>query len=155
MINNMHIKEDDLQGSKVVALLQEHLEHMRATSPPDSTHALDLQALRATEVTFWSAWENESLLGCGAVKELNVRTGEIKSMRTASDHLRKGVASRILQHIIDEANNRSYQRLMLETGSMDAFSSARKLYERFGFIECPPFDEYVEDPNSVFLMLTL
>jgi putative acetyltransferase len=151
----MDIKVDDLRGSQIATLLQEHLEHMQATSPPESTHALDLSALRTPAVTFWCAWEGQTLLGCGAVKELNADAGEIKSMRTAVDHIRKGVASKILQHIIDEAKLRSYQRLLLETGSMDEFSSARKLYKKFGFVECKPFADYVEDPNSVFLQLDL
>jgi len=151
----MEIKIDDLQNAQVVALLQEHLEHMKATSPPESTHALDLQALRANDVTFWCAWEQHTLLGCGAVKELGAGSGEIKSMRTAARHRNKGVASALLQHIIDVALQRSYQMLLLETGSMEAFRSARALYHRFGFVPCEPFAGYVKDPNSVFLMLEL
>ena len=151
----MDIKVDDLRGSQIATLLQEHMEHMQATSPPESTHALDLSALRAPAVTFWCAWEGQTLLGCGAVKELNADAGEIKSMRTAAEHIGKGVASEILQRIIDEAKHRSYQRLLLETGSMGAFLPARKLYKKFGFVECEPFADYVEDSNSVFLRFDL
>lgn len=151
----MKIEIDDLQGSQIKALLQEHLEHMQATSPPESTHALDLAALRAPDITFWCAWDEDTLLGCGALKELSSTCGEIKSMRTAANQLRRGVASKILQQIIDEAKNRSYKHLSLETGSMKEFASARKLYEKFGFVECEPFADYIEDPNSIFLTLRL
>lgn len=91
------------------------------------------------------------LLGCGALKELDPYHGEIKSMRTAKEHLRKGVAKKLLQHIVEEAKKRGYQRLSLETGSMDAFEPARKLYASFGFEYCKPFSDYKEDPNSVFM----
>ena len=151
----MNIIVDDICDPQVIALLQQHLDHMHATSPPESTHALDLTELRSPEITFWTIWREQSLLGCGAIKELASDAGEIKSMRTASDHLRQGVASTMLQHIIDVAIQRSYQHLLLETGSMDAFSSARRLYAKFGFVECAPFAEYVEDPNSVFFCLNL
>ena len=128
---------------------------MRATSPPESTHALDLEQLREPEVTFWSVWEGHELVGCGALKELDARHGEIKSMRTASGHVRRGVASRVVQHIIAEAKRRGYRRLSLETGSMAYFEPARRLYYKHGFRECPPFDGYVEDPNSLFMTLEL
>ncbi len=124
---------------------------MRLYSPPESKHALDLEALRKPEITFWSAWEGNELVGCGALQQLDSRHGEIKSMRTSSTHLRKGVAKRVLQHIIEEAKGRGYRRLNLETGSMDAFEPARKLYESFGFQYCKPFSDYSEDPNSVFM----
>ncbi|MDF2645840.1 MAG: acetyltransferase, partial [Paenibacillus sp.] len=100
---------------------------------------------------FWSGWEQDELVGCGAIKELDSQHGEIKSMRTSSSHLRKGVARRILEHIIEEAKRRGYQRLSLETGSMDAFEPARRLYASFGFQNCEPFSDYIEDPNSVFM----
>lgn len=147
----MRIRDDDLGGPEIAALLQEHLENMAQISPPESRHALDLEALRSPEITFWTAWQADELLGCGALKELDGRHGEIKSMRTASAHLRKGVASRILKHIIEEAGRRAYRRLSLETGSMAAFEPARLLYARFGFEYCGPFADYREDPNSVFM----
>ncbi len=112
---------------------------------------LDLDDLRAPEVTFWTAWEEEDLLGCGALKALDDVHGEIKSMHTAEAHRGKGVAARLLQHIIDEAQKRSFRRLSLETGSMEAFSPARRLYEKFGFVECPPFADYRLDPYSLFM----
>ena len=147
----MEVKLDDLTGLKITELLQEHLLGMAHHSPPESVHALDLEELRKPEITFWSAWDDTELLGCGALKELDSEHGEIKSMRTALSHLRKGVAASILKHILNEAKNRNYKRLSLETGSMDVFLPARNLYLRFGFQECAPFAEYVEDPNSIFL----
>ena len=147
----MKITVDDLSGPAVARLLQEHLQSLSAISPPESTHALNIAALRKPEVTFWSVWEGEELIGCGALKALDTQHAEIKSMRTAPAHLRKGVASGLLQHIINEARRRNYRRLSLETGSMDAFEPARRLYAKFGFSLCGPFAGYVEDPNSVFL----
>ncbi|CUB30648.1 MULTISPECIES: GNAT family N-acetyltransferase [Bacillus] len=147
----MHIKIDDLTERQVVSLVNEHLHSMTLMSPPESIHALGLEKLRGLGITFWSAWEGDELAGCGALKELDSRHGEIKSMRTAASHLRKGVAKQILQHIIEEAGKRGYERLSLETGSMASFEPARKLYESFGFQYCEPFADYVEDPNSVFM----
>lgn len=151
----MLIKIDDLTGPEVAKLIREHLHSMTLNSPPESIHALGLEKLRRPEVTFWSAWEGKELLGCGALKELDNQHGEVKSMRTSSQHLRKGVARRMLQHIIDEAKQRGYQNLSLETGSMAAFEPARKLYANFGFRFCEPFADYTEDPNSVFMTLEL
>ncbi len=147
----MIIIVDDLSGSEIHGLLQEHLRSMALHSPPESVHALDIEALRQPEITFWTVWEDGELLGCGALKELDPHHGEIKSMRTASPHLRKGVARRLLDHIVNEAKCRSYSRLSLETGSGDAFAPARHLYVRFGFTDCAPFANYLEDPYSVFM----
>ena len=132
-------------------MLHEHLRSVALHSPPKSVHALGLEALRNPDITFWSAWQDSELMGCGAIKELDSRHGEIKSMRTASSHLRKGVAARLMHHILEEAERRSYERLSLETGSMDAFAPARSLYASFGFKPCGPFANYVEDPYSVFM----
>ena len=151
----MHIKLDDLTDSRIHNLLLEHMADMTATSPPESVHALDLSGLRQPNISFWSAWDNNELLGCGALKQLNTKEGEIKSMRTVRAHLRKGVAKKILDHIIQEARQRNYQKLFLETGSMAFFEPARQLYIKTGFKYCDPFEGYVEDPNSVFMTLTL
>lgn len=151
----MDIKLDNLTSSEVIALVTEHLKGMALISPHESIHALDVSSLRKPDITFWSAWEGDELVGCGALKQLDDQHGEIKSMRTASSNLRKGVARRVLQHIIEEANRRGYRRLSLETGSQDAFDPARKLYFRFGFQRCDPFSDYSEDPNSVFMTLKL
>ena len=147
----MNIKTDDLSGSKIYELLQQHLQSMALHSPPESVHALDLGALRKPEITFWTVWENDELLGCGALKELDSLHGEIKSMRTSSRHLRKGVARTMLNHIIEEAKRRNYSRLSLETGSAAAFEPARQLYAGFDFIYCEPFADYLEDPYIVFM----
>jgi putative acetyltransferase len=151
----MNIKIDDLQHPAIHALLNEHLQNMYELSPPESVHALDLTKLRAPDITFWSAWENDLLLGCGALKELDQKHGEIKSMRTPLAHRRRGAGRAILAHIIEVAKERGYERLSLETGTSEAFKPAQKLYENFGFTCCGPFGDYKEDPHSVFMTLQL
>lgn len=151
----MHIRRDDLTGPDVIQLLREHLQGVAQHSPPESIHALDLDDLRRPDITFWSVWNGSQLMGCGALKELDRQHGEIKSMRTSASHLRKGVAARLIQHILDEAGRRGYERVSLETGSMEGFAPARHLYARFGFVTCGPFAGYVEDPNSVFMTRAL
>jgi putative acetyltransferase len=147
----LEIREDTLEGGEVIALLEEHLSEMHSISPPESVHALDSAELRKPEITFWSAWFGRELAGCGALKELTPEHGEIKSMRTSDQHRRKGVASRIVQHIIAETTRRGYHRLSLETGSKVHFEPARQLYASYGFEPCGPFEGYVDDPNSVFM----
>lgn len=147
----MEIVIDDLSGPEVAELLDDHLKNMATYSPRESRHALDLDSLRAPEITFWSAWENAELVGCAALKELDTDHGEIKSMKTATPHLRKGIATQLLQHLIAEAVERNYRRLSLETGSMSAFEPARRLYSRFGFEYCRPFGSFKSDSNSVFM----
>ena len=154
-MSKLQIIEDDLTGRKIAEFLREHLQDMNEITPPESVHALDLEALRVPDITFWTAWEDLELLGCGALKELDSKTGEIKSMRTAKTHRRKGVASKILERIIEEAQKRRYDSLNLETGSFAEFVPARALYERYGFEYRSPFAEYIEDPNSVFMMKKL
>ncbi|OAS23669.1 GNAT family N-acetyltransferase [Paenibacillus oryzisoli] len=151
----MEIKVDDLSGPEVRALIMEHLLHMQSLSPPESTHALNLDGLKKPGITFWSGWEQGDLVGCGAIKELDRQHGELKSMRTSAAHHRKGVARQILDHIINEAKQRGYTRISLETGSMEAFEPARKLYEKFGFTYCGPFADYTDDPLSSFMTLEL
>jgi putative acetyltransferase len=149
------IRKDDLKGPEIAALLEAHLDHAARHSPPESIHALDLDRLRAPEITFWSMWSGGELVGCGALKELAVDHGEIKSMHTAAAHRGQGVAARLLAHILEEAKARAYRRVSLETGSMEGFAPARALYSRFGFRVCPPFAQYREDPNSVCMTLEL
>jgi putative acetyltransferase len=151
----MRIEVDDLSRPAVHALLKEHLRNMYEITPAESVHALDLASLRRPDITFWTAWEGELLLGCGALKELDPGHGEIKSMRTPEAHRRRGAGRAILTHIIEVARARSYGRLSLETGAMEPFSPARELYRSFGFDYCGPFGDYVEDPNSVFMTLRL
>lgn len=147
----MYIHLDDLTGPDIIQLLREHLQGVAQHSPPQSIHALDLDGLRRPDITFWSVWHDGELMGCGALKELDRRHGEIKSMRTSAAHLRQGVAARLMQHLLEEAERRGYERVSLETGSMDGFAPARRLYARFGFVMCSPFADYVEDPNSAFM----
>jgi len=149
--NALEIRMDDLTGAEIIALLEEHLRCMAAVSPPESRHALNLDGLRQPGITFWTIWSGSDLAGCGALKELDNQHGEIKSMRTAYAHQRRGVASQMLRHILDEAKRRGYRRLSLETGAMDYFDPARRLYASFGFARCGPFGNYVLDPNSVFM----
>jgi putative acetyltransferase len=147
----MEIRLDDLSGPEIAGLIREHLQNMTLHSPPESIHALGLEALRRPEITFWSAWRGAVLLGCGALKALDAHHGEIKSMRTVSEHRRQGVAAGMLEHIVAEARRRSYRRLSLETGAAAAFAPARNLYAHFGFRLCGPFADYIDDPNSVFM----
>ena len=151
----MRIIVDNLQGPEIIALLQEHLAEMRSVSPPESVHALDLAGLRQPDITFWSVWLGSDLAGCGALKRLSSHHGEIKSMRTAGHHKRKGIAARMVRHILDEAARRDYRRLSLETGSQPHFAPARALYASFGFQPCGPFGDYRDDPNSIFMTKVL
>jgi putative acetyltransferase len=146
---------DDLRGPEIAALLTEHLECMAHISPRKSRHALDLDGLHKPDITFWTAWAGTELAGCGALRELDATHGEIKSMRTARAFLRCGVALAMLQHIVAEAKRRGYRRLSLETGAMEYFVPAHRLYHKFGFTTCAPFGGYAEDPNSVFMTLSL
>ena len=145
-LKTFSIKIDDLRGPEIAALLAEHLECMARVSPKKSRHALDLDGLRRPDITFWTAWEGAELAG---------GHGEIKSMRTARAFLQRGVATALLKHIEAEARRRGYHRLSLETGAMEYFVPAHRLYHKFGFRTCAPFGAYVEDPNSVFMTLAL
>ena len=151
----MRIIEDDLTGVEIRALLETHFAAMLASSPAESCHFLDFDGLNAPDVTFWSIWDGHALAGCGALKALSSGQGEIKSMRTHADHLRKGAGAAMLRHIISQAGQRGYVRLSLETGSSDAFTPARALYEAYGFAYCPPFGDYAEDPFSRFMTLAI
>ncbi|MEM7026539.1 MAG: GNAT family N-acetyltransferase [Pseudomonadota bacterium] len=152
---SMQIREDDLHGPEVVNLIRTHLAASALHSPPESVHALDIEALRAPGVTFWTIWQGAALTGCGGLKELDEEHGEIKSMHTAEAFRGQGVGRRMLTHIVDQAKRRGYGRLSLETGSMEAFAAARALYAGFGFSNCAPFADYKLDPYSVFMTLDL
>lgn len=149
------IKAGDFGDARVKALLARHLEGMHATSPPGHVFALDWSGLQQPEISFYALWEGEELLGFGALKQLEPRAGEIKSMRTADAHLRKGVAATILEHIIAEARQRRYTRLSLETGSGPAFDPALELYRKHGFTEGGAFGDYEKSPFNQFLHLEL
>jgi putative acetyltransferase len=147
----LEIRQDDLQGASILSFLAQHLEEMHRITPPGSVHALDIEGLRSPEVTFWSAWDGDTLVGCGALKDLGAGHAEIKSMRTDASFRRKGIGTLILRHITEEAIRRGYGSLSLETGALPPFAPARALYERHGFEYCGPFVGYTEDPNSVFM----
>ena len=147
----VQIKLDDLTHPGVIALLAEHIQDMRAISPPCSKHALDLEGLKKPEIAFWSAWDGVELAGCGAMKRLNAEHVELKSMRTVRSRRGQGIGALILGHIMNEARRAGYGRMSLETGSMAFFAPARALYEKHGFKYCGPFAEYRDDPNSVFM----
>jgi putative acetyltransferase len=151
----VRIVVDDLTGPQIARFLEEHVAEMLSISPPESKHALDLEALRAPEVTFWSVLDGGTVVGCGALKRLDASHAEVKSMRTAVARKRSGIASLVLGHIIAEARRMGFARLSLETGSADFFAPARKLYEKFGFTYCEPFADYRPDPLSVFLTRAL
>ena len=151
----MRIRIDDLRGPEIAELLETHVAFCRSTSPPESTHVLDLDSLRVPQITFWSVWDGPELVGCGALKELEPGHGEVKSMHTAAAHRGRGVGLAVLKQIVGEARARGYRRLSLESGSMTAFAPARALYAAFGFVACPPFGAYRLDPNSVFMTLEL
>ena len=148
---SVDIKVDDLTDPRIAALLQEHLDDMYRTSPPESVHALDLGKLREPEITFWSVWNGPDLVGCGALKHLDAEHAELKSMRTPNAYRRKGIGKIILEHILNEARRRGYRYISLETGSMDFFAPARRLYASYGFEPCKPFADYWDDPNSYFM----
>ena len=154
-MTTIRIETDDLRRPQIHALLEEHLRNMHAITPAESVHALDLDRLRHPSITFWSAWQGDQLLGCGALKELDAGHGEIKSMRTPAALRRRGAGKAILAHIVAVARSRGYARLSLETGSHGAFEPAHRLYEAFGFAPCGPFGDYRADPNSVFMTLRL
>jgi putative acetyltransferase len=151
----MKITPGDFQHPQVQALLKYHLEQMHANSPPGSVFALDWSGLQKPEISFYTLWDGEDLLGCGAVKDLGDATGEIKSMRTHPEHLRKGVSEKILLHIVETANARNYRSLFLETGSGPAFDPALALYRKHGFLSCGPFADYEKSPFNQFMQLQI
>ncbi|WP_109809089.1 GNAT family N-acetyltransferase [Sphingosinithalassobacter portus] len=138
----MEIRQGGLDHPDVVALLQLHFEAMLANSPPGTCHFLDLSGLAGRDVRFWTVWDGETLLGCGAMKQLAPDHGEIKSMRTTPAALRRGVATALLVHIMTDARQRGICRLSLETGTGPEFEAAHALYRRHGFEACGPFGAY-------------
>jgi putative acetyltransferase len=148
---SLQFRLDDLSGGPTRALIARHLTGMRASSPPESVNALEVDGLRGPDVTFWSVWVGEEIAGCGALKRLDARRGELKSMRVADAFLGRGVGRAVLEHLIAEARARRMESLWLETGSSPAFVPALRLYESAGFVRCGPFDGYTDDPFSVFM----
>ena len=152
---SLTIVAGDFEDARVVALLREHLDGMHASSPPGLVSAFDLTALKATDIAFFTAWRAGELLGCAALRHLGASRGEIKSMRTAAAHLREGVASRLLEHLLMLARSRGYRRLSLETGSGEAFEPALALYRRYGFESGEPFGDYPSTDFNRFLHIDL
>lgn len=151
----LDIRLDDLRDPRIAEFLEQHLRDMRAVSPPESKHALDLDGLRRPEIRLWSAWQGQVLVGCVALKQLGAGHGELKSMRVAPVARRQGLARLLLQHVLAQAQAAGMARVSLETGSMAYFAPARALYAAHGFLPCAPFGDYREDPNSVFMSLVL
>jgi putative acetyltransferase len=149
------VRTDDLSSPEVQALVAEHLEGMRGSSPPGSVFALAVEGLKRPEITFWSAWRGSKLCGCGALKSLDATSGEIKSMRTRQGFLRQGVGQAVLNRIIEEARSRHYRSLHLETGTGPAFEAAHKLYLRNGFNWSGPFGDYTATDFNVFMAKNL
>lgn len=147
----MKIIVDDLSGPEIAAFIHDHVQDMRAITPLESKHALDLDGLRKPEITFWSVYDGDTLVGCGAIKRLSAEHAEVKAMRTDPSRRRSGVASLLLKHIITETKRMGFTRLSLETGTAEPFAAARKLYERFGFEYTDPFADYTVDPHSAYM----
>ncbi len=158
-IDDVLIRLDDLSDPRIAAFLDEHLADMRRTSPPQSVHALDLNKLRQPDVRFWTVWlpgsADGALVGTGAIKRLSATHAEVKSMRVDAAFRGKGIAGRLLQHMIDAANAQGFKRLSLETGSQPFFAPAWALYRRHGFADCAPLNGYRADPNSRFMTLAI
>lgn len=155
MIAGLTILPDDLTRPEVLALLQLHLDEMHRWSPACKVHALPAERLRQPDVTFFSAWDGESLAGCGAIKHLDATHGELKSMRAAPLYRGKGVGKAILLHLLEEARKRGYARVSLETGRPEPFQAAQRLYRAHGFAECPPFGDYLSDDFSMCMTKVL
>ncbi|MEM6510401.1 MAG: GNAT family N-acetyltransferase [Pseudomonadota bacterium] len=151
----MKIIIDDLTGGEVLVLLEEHLSDMYATSPPESVHALDVEALKASNITFFSGWKQQQLAGCVAIKTLDTHSAELKSMCTAKPFRGCGVASQLLLFALEHAKMKEFSSVSLETGTQDYFFAARTLYKKFGFVDCGPFGSYSIDPNSHFMTRAL
>ena len=154
-VNPILIREGALDDPQVLALLQVHVNRARAETAPGSAHALDVGALKTPDVRFFTAWQDDVLLGCGALKTFAPGHGELKSMHTAEDHRGKGVGDAMVRRLVDEARSLRLTRLSLETGSWPYFAPAHRLYQRHGFTDCPPFGDYADDPNSRFMTLDL
>ncbi len=147
--------EGNFDNAKVNALLNKHFIELRSVSPAGSTHVLDIAGLKDQSIKFWSLWENNEIIGCGALKFLDKNHGEFKSIRVADNFRKKGVGEKIIKHLIDEAKKLEIFKLSIETGSGQFFLPARKLFIKFGFKSCPPFAHYKNDPNSCYYTLDL
>ena len=155
VLQDLLIRLDDLSDPRIEAFMQEHLVDMRAVSPPESVHALDMDQLRQPNIAFWSAWlpgaNGDMLVGTGALKRLDAGHAELKSMRTSTRHRGQGIARQLLNHLLHEARTRGFARVSLETGTQLFFEPARQLYLQNGFVECGPFADYGHAPSSLLM----
>ena len=147
--------EGNFDNLEVNDLLKKHFIELRSVSPAGSTHVLDIDGLKDPSIKFWSLWENNKLIGCGALKFLEKDHGEFKSIRVADEFRKKGIGERIIKHLIDEAKKLEISKLSIETGAGEFFAPARKLFKKFGFKKCKPFAHYKEDPNSCYYNLNI
>ena len=147
--------EGNFDNSEVNDLLKKHFIELRSVSPAGSTHVLDIEGLKDPSIKFWSLWEDNKLIGCGALKFLEKNHGEFKSIRVANEYRKKGIGERIINHLIEEAKKLKISKLSIETGAGDFFLPARNLFSKFGFKSCPPFAHYKDDPNSCYYTLDL
>ena len=147
--------EGNFDNTEVNELLKKHFVELRSVSPEGSTHVLDTNGLKDPSIKFWSLWENNELIGCGALKFLEKNHGEFKSIRVADKFRKKGIGERIINHLIGEAKKLKISKLSIETGAGDFFVPARNLFSKFGFKSCPPFAHYKDDPNSCYYTLDL
>lgn len=155
MSNRFQIVRDDATGTAITQLLSFHLEEMHRWSPACKVHAMPAGRLREPDVTLYSAWDGDRLAACGALKEIGPQRGELKSMRAASEFRGQGAGKAILVYLIEQAQDRGYDWLGLETGNAEPFVPARRLYEKFGFRECAPFGDYVSDDFSLCMEMSL
>jgi putative acetyltransferase len=151
----IEIRLGGLGDPRVEALIRHHRDEARATTPACNAHSLDSAGLADRAVSFFSAWEGETLLGIGAIKQLDAAHAELKSMRTAPDQLRRGVGRAMLAHLISIARTRGYTRLSLETGTAPMFAAANAMYEAAGFVDCEPFAGYPASPHNRFMTIGL
>lgn len=150
----IRIELDDPRRDHSVYLLKRHLD-FTASVPPGIRHALDVDGLAIPAISFWTVWDGDTPVACAAIKELSSQAGEVKSMHVIEERRGQGIADRIMSHLIAVARKRSYVSLSLETGSTDGYIPARSMYARYGFVECPPFADYGEDPMSTYMTLLL
>jgi putative acetyltransferase len=155
MTHNLTIRVDDLSGAAIQALLAFHQADAIAQSPPGTSYALDLSGLMTPDITVWTAWRGDDLAGCVALKEMNAYQGELKSMRTAPDFVRQGVAGALLDFVVEVARARGYQTLCLETGTNDAYAAAVALYIKHGFVSGSVYGDYIESPHNQYFYLGL
>jgi putative acetyltransferase len=151
----VRVEVGDFSDPRVVELLREHVAGMHATSPPGTCYVLDLSGLQQPSVALFTIWDGDDLLGCGALKHVDTETGELKSMRTTSRHLRRGAGARMLAHLLEVSRTRGYRRVVLETGSGPAYEPAIAMYRKAGFLPCGPFGDYTPSPFNQFFALAL